>query len=282
MHNPFSRNRRSATSLYIGLAPTGIAVLKSKGRRHAQISIAADYALSAGDAASPEALAACLSRMLIETDATDHPTTIVVADEWARLFMVTPPQNTTSLQDCQAAATMRFQQLYGESLSAWQLRADWQARQPFLACALPQALLASLQQVAKQHRLTLLSVLPQFIAAWNRWHKSLDAGNWFGVCHGEGLTLGAIEHESLAAVQVMQTPTGAWQDPAWLPAQIERAALRWNLAPPKQLQMCGPIPQADAGDALQATCVRLDAAQSARETRPVSAAVWLARMGLRS
>lgn len=283
MHNPFSRNRRSATSLRIGLGTTHIALLKYQAPQRGRGSIAADCCLPASEAASPDALANQLGRILAETGSTDHPATIVLADQRVRLFMVTPAHNTGSLQDCQAAASMRFQQLYGEPISSWQLQADWQARQPFLACAVPRALLAPLEQVARQYRLTLVSVVPQFVAAWNRWHPSLSNRSWFGVRHDQSLTLAAIEHNSLCAVKTMQLAPGAWQDPGWLSAHLTREALRLNLALPEKLQLCGMASDLAAATAgLPPGCTQLDAALMATDERPVSPAVWLARTGARA
>ena len=174
-------------SLRIGLSSSGIALLRTSGWLRTRSDLLSNIDLQAEESALPELLAARLCQMLTDTHCSHLPTTIVLAHELVRLFIVTPPHNTSCLQDCQAAAEMRFQALYGEPAAAWQLEAAWDARQPFVVCAVPRALLAALQQLAATHRLTLIEVVPQFIAAWSRWRSALKSDAWFGLAHANRL-----------------------------------------------------------------------------------------------
>lgn len=274
MRNPFARNRKAGIDLHIGLATDGIALLKRAGR-HGPLSVAAERKVTAEQSSTIELLVLQLMRMLEESDSSGHSTHIVIDDRLTRLFMVTPPQNTTSLRDCRAAAAMRFQELYGEPPGQWQIDADWDARQPFLACALPAALPPLLEQAAQEHGLKLLSVAPQFIAAWNRWHAQLDGAAWFGLAHGDQLSLGVVDNRRLRAVRHMPVAEGAWQDAQntrWLSELLQREALRLSLAPPNSLQLCGAT-----GAHLPAPCSRLDEAQSAT---PASLHARLAASGM--
>ena len=244
MRNPFASCLPGSASLRIGIAPNGIALLKSSGLLRPQTKLIADCALSPAQSLSLQAVAAQLRNMLSDAKCANLPASVIVADQWARLFMVNPPQNSGSLQDCKAAAAMRFQQLYGEPLGSWQLRADWQAQHAFVACALPAALLDSLQQVARDHRLTLLSIAPQFIATWNQWRNHLKAGAWFGLMQDNTLTLAAIDQQKICAVRTIALPDGAAQDAQWLTAHLTREAMLLNLPMPKQVQLCGASPSA--------------------------------------
>lgn len=266
----------AASSLTLGIAPDGIALLKpGKGQTPA-------ITMAGHEAATTQTLPALLEGLrakLPKERVAGAAVRIVLADHWVRLFMVTPPQNAGSLEDCRAAAMLRFQELYGESLTAWHLRADWNAAHPFLACAMPASLLDELKQLAKEFRWTLLAVAPQFVAAWNRWHKELDDNAWLGVALGSRLHLGAVEQGRLQAVSTMQIPDGAWQDGQWLSAQLAREALRLSLAAPQQLRLCGFLAGVPAGRIDMAPgCKRLDAAQSASAASVSSAANALARM----
>ncbi|MDC6127613.1 Lrp/AsnC family transcriptional regulator, partial [Burkholderia gladioli] len=71
--------------------------------------------------------------------AQDSDTVDRFADELARYFIVTPADNSRRLQDLRAAAEVRLQMLYGDDPVRWQILADWQAAEPFLACAVSRA-----------------------------------------------------------------------------------------------------------------------------------------------
>jgi hypothetical protein len=264
---------RWGSRLRIGLSRHGLVLVKT--RRRQPSALLKEIALPEQDIATPELLAAGLRQILMAADRS--PVSVVVADHWVRMMMVTPPQNLRSLQDCEAAAAMRFQALYGEPAADWQIVGDWSARQPFLACALPRAQGNTLQQLAAECHVTLLEVVPQFIAAWNCWHRAVRAPAWFGIVHEQILTLGVIDHKRLCAVRTLPLPDIVWQDGQWLPARLAQEALRLNLPAPAQLQLCGDLPgqwMTHTLDSLQ--CMRLDATSQP----PRSAAIALACTGV--
>jgi hypothetical protein len=240
MPNPLASYLPGAAALQIGLAPDGIVLLKTRGLLRRKTTLVAQCAL---DASSIEAASTQLRGMLADAKCTNLPVSIVVADQWSRTFMVNPPQNADSMQDCKAAAAMRFQQLYGEPPGNWELRADWQVQHAFLACALPSALMTALQKIAREFRLTLLSVVPQFIATWNQCRNSMKPGAWFGLVQNNLLTLAPIDQNRLCAIRSAALPPGAWQDAKWLTAHLTREAMLLNVPMPKQVQLCGPLPQ---------------------------------------
>jgi hypothetical protein len=268
-------------SLRIGLSSGGIALLRTSGWLRTRSDLLSNIDLQAEESALPELLAARLSQMLTDTHCSHLPTTIVLAHELVRLFIVTPPHNTSRLQDCQAAAEMRFQTLYGEPAAAWQLEAAWDARLPFVVCAVPRALLAALQQLAATHRLTLIEVVPQFIAAWSRWRSALKSDAWFGLAHANRLILGAIENNRLCATWSVATPAPGQNSKRWLEEHVTREALRLNLPMPNRVQLCGassePWSLQSAGSLVYE---RLDAGRSVRSTPSSSANVVLAQTGM--
>jgi hypothetical protein len=261
--------------LRIGLSATGITLLRTSGWFNKRSSVLADLACPEQEWAAPGSLEAQLRTMLTEFKCERQPVTIVLSDPLARLWTVTPPRNAARLSDCQAAAAARFQMLYGEPMTGWELAASWNARHPFLACAIPRALLLTLQTVAREHRLTLLEIAPQFVAAYNFWRAKMRAGSWFAVLHDKVLTIGAIDQQRLRSVRAAPLPDQAWSDQGWLAQHLSREALRLNLALPSQLQVCGAVP---GHWLLQAAgsvrCTRLDADAGGA---PVPAGVALAR-----
>lgn len=276
----FKKINRLPRLLQLGITPTAIALLQSSGWWNARMRILAQSSLSADDGNAPELLSDALRRILKEAACANRPVTVALADEWTRMFMVTPPRNTANLEDCRAAVSMRFSQLYGDNLGGWELQADWQANQPFLVCAIPAWLLGAIKAVAIEHRLTLLSIVPQFVIAWNRWHAELKGDDWFGIGHGDSMTFAAISQNALCWVRTIPLEAAAAQDPQWLLAHLKREALRMNVPPPRRIRLCGIIPDpvfAGADPALH--CIRLDTRRNAAQEKDASSAVALVSGG---
>jgi hypothetical protein len=192
-------------------------------------------------AAAPDALAAQIAAALEEAGAGGLPLHVTLGDELVRYFIVTPPGNSARMQDLRAATAVRFQVLYGESASAWDLVADWQAAAPFLACAVSQRISAALQQaVAAQHG-CLVSVTPNFVAAWNRSRRQLSAHAWIATLGEGALTLGLVADAArprLAAVRTLALPETA-PPMVWLREHVARAALLDDLPAPSVLHIHG-------------------------------------------
>jgi hypothetical protein len=222
-------------ALRLGVARGGIALVKTSRWGRAPELIAAQ-ALAPGTLDSAAGLQEALAALLDGAHA-GWPLTIVLADELARLWAVVPPPQATRLGDLEAAAAMRFQALYGEPAAQWTIRAGWDPVQPFLAAALPRALLGALEQGAAVRRMALLEIVPQFVAVMNRCAGALKPGAWFGVVHDKVLTLGAG-----ATVRAVALPDGAGA--AWLAEHLAREALRLNLPAPRQVQLWGDVPEA--------------------------------------
>lgn len=265
------------STLSIGLAKTGIGLIRTHGWWRRRSTVLADLPLEVvAEEEAPHHQQQHqqqpsvpdvpniheLRDVLTQAQCANLPTTIILADDWVRYFMVTPPKNLMRFADCKAAADMRFQTLYGEMVGDWTLCADWRTRTPFLACAIPRALVASQQQLAQEHKLKLLSIAPYFIAAWNRWQSRLNPAAWLGVVQGDVFTLGVIEQKRLRAVRVTQFAQQLWDDKDALPVHLNREALRLNLPAPSAIQLCGNIPGHWASQSMGTVqCQRLDAAQ---------------------
>ncbi|HYD82016.1 MAG TPA: hypothetical protein VEC06_19610 [Paucimonas sp.] len=226
-------------SLRIGVSRRGLALLRVGRRRAGSAAVLADIHWT--DDAAPEQIAARLAAALAEARCGGMRARLLLADDLVRYFMVTPPANAGSLRDCRAAAEMRFQALYGEPIAGWRLEADWQARAPFLACAMPASLLNMLCSALSERRLAPVELVPQFIAGWNRWRRKLRGDAWFGVVHDHGMTVGAIHQGHLRAVRPLAIAAGDF-DPARLHAMLMREALLLDIPAPARLQLVGSVP----------------------------------------
>ncbi len=226
-------------SLGLGLSSNSVTLVRASGWLRPRTTIFADEPV---DASSPLQMLASLDRALTASNCRRLPISVVLADQWARLFMVTPPTNATCLGDCKAVAAHRFHLLYGDDAAQWLIEGDWNAEQPFLACAIPRSLHAVLQKTCMEHGLTLVRIAPQFIYGWNKWRRPLE-GAWFGTLHGNEMTLGAICRGRLVAIRRLILTAAQRKDPHSVVAQINREALRLTLPQPTAIQLCGALPQ---------------------------------------
>jgi hypothetical protein len=189
-----------------------------------------------------DAIANALRAILGELDAAGWPVSIVLADELTRMWRVTPPPGAAHMADLAAAAGLRFRSLYGETPAAWQVSADWSATQPFFAAGVPRVLLASLQAVAQECKLSIVAIEPRFVSAWNRSRRGMKKGAWFGHVHEQLLTLAATEADGqgVRAVRPLPIPPGAGHD--WLTQTLQREALLLEVDAPLLLQVNGSVP----------------------------------------
>lgn len=273
--------KRLASVLRIGLSTTGITLLHTSGWLRSRSEVLADCRLSEEEAAAPALLAAKLQNLLRDAQCERFPARIVLADSWVRSWVVIPPQNAVHFSDCEVAAAARFQALYSESLTNWHMTADWDARRPFLACAIPRVLLAALNQVASECKLVLLETAPQFVVSWNRWHTELNAGAWFATLHENVMTIAAISQRRLSAVRAVTLSPEAVLDQNCLPKILALEALRLNLPMPSDIQLCGQIPLHWTMPEVGAlNCTRLDV-DIPEQGVPMHAGAMLAAAGMR-
>jgi hypothetical protein len=229
--------RRFGQALRLGVARGGVALVKTSRWGGAPVSLLADTTLAPGALDTPGGLQDALAAML--DGAAGWPLAIVLADELVRMWQVTPPQLSTRLADLEAAASLRFQLLYGEPAANWNVSAGWDPVRPFLAAAMPRALLDALGQGAAAQKVPVVEIVPQFVAVLNRWRGALKPGAWFGLVHDNVLTLGARDGEAVVAVRAAALPDGA--DAGWLAEHLAREALRLNLSAPERVQLWGGV-----------------------------------------
>ncbi|QYD71706.1 hypothetical protein KZJ38_32465 [Paraburkholderia edwinii] len=240
---------------HIGFSRDGVAALRASAaapRKAATLPpVIAERSLrgissNGSGAASADDLAALIAGALDEAGCSGLPIHASFGDDLVRYFIVTPPPNGTRVQDLRTAAEVRFQMLYGESLAAWRLVADWHATKPFLACAVPARLHTALQLAARAQRSCLVSTSPNFVGAWNRWRRRVTGDAWLATLHDGALTLGVIggagRRARLAAVRTLKL-SDETPPLAWLNEQLARTALLDNVPAPKVLHVYGRLPQ---------------------------------------
>lgn len=247
--------RLPGQSLRIGIGHDSLALVRASAMFGARRTVLGEARF---DAAEPAIVGRALGTLLLEAKPKGWPVTVVLADELARMWQVAPPPQAASPADLEAAAAMRFAGLFGAAPSGWTIAADWQAAQPFLAAALPTALIDTLAQCARAAGCTLVEVVPQFVAALNGWRKLRRPGAWFGLVHGDVLSIAAYDGAQLAALRTAVVPPGADRD--WFESHIAREALRVGVKCPERLQVCGSAPRSWASHEgrLKFGCTLLD------------------------
>lgn len=249
--------RRYGQLLRVGVAADSVSLRRCGGWRGDSVPPVECTVLPGGDgfAAHAEALRALLG----ERTYAGWPLEVVLDDTLARLWQVTPPPTAGALADLEAAAALRFERLYGQSPAAWQLTAQWDARDPFVAAAAPRALLAVLQRAAAEQGLFVIGITPHVVAVWNRWRRRLKAGAWFCLVHGQTITFAVMHAGRLSAVRAVPLPSAAGHD--WLNATIAREALLLDVPAPTLLQLAGALPPAwrqRSDDPAHIACQALD------------------------
>jgi hypothetical protein len=231
-------------SLRLGVAADGLALVRTSIWPHDRTRLLAAVRFAAGGV---DTIVREVDALLGEYKSAGWPLRVVLSDELVRLWQVTPPLGAARMADLEAASALRYQALFGASPSGWLIRADWSASRPFLAAAMPQALIERLGQAAAGHGFRLVEVAPQFVAALNQYRAVRRPGAWFGLVHGGVLSVAAFDGDLLAAVRTAPIPEGADRD--WLEGHIAREALRVGLGRPERLQVCGPAPAGWASSA---------------------------------
>lgn len=242
-------------SLRLGVSRAGMALVRS-ARWGAPPETLARARLD--DGAGADAVAPAVRELLAQAQCAGWPLSVVLADDLVRLWQVAPPPGCTRMGDLEAAAALRFQSLYGGAAAEWKIAADWDPLRPFLAAAMPRALLASLEQAAHERRCHLVQVVPQFVAAMNQWRRVRRADAWFGLCHAGVLTVAVSRQGALEGVRAALVPPDAGRD--WLDTHVAREALRIGVEPPARLQLCGAVPGRWSGGSGKIECSLLGGA----------------------
>jgi hypothetical protein len=129
----------------------------------------------------------------------DAAVRIVVADNWARYAMVGYSDALHGEAERLAHARHVLTGIYGEVVSQWTIQlSDSPPGISRVACGLPGALVEELELLLRRHKLPLVSLRPQLVAAYDHWRDRLpDGGAWFV----------SLEQGTLAAARLVP---GGW------------------------------------------------------------------------
>lgn len=215
----------------IFLAPRKVALVRRAGGLLRRVIAATELAVPAGDFGDLDSVLSRLSHVLSEPAWQGARVRAVVADHpWARYGIVPWPGTRLDAAGRLTHARYVLGDLYGEAVADWAVTlADTPPGRSYLACAMPSAFRSALLEVLLPAKLTLVSLQPQLVVAFNSWRHRLPADDtWFV----------AVEDGAMSALHLTR---GAWDR-----VHLARLPSNWSVelerlqAPPPSRCGCRP------------------------------------------
>jgi hypothetical protein len=189
----------------IYLAPRRIALVRRARGLKPRVVAATELAVTAVTFGDIGPVFARLADVLTEPTWHGAPARVVVADPWARYGMVPWPATRLDAAGRLTHARYVLGDTYGEAVADWAVTlADTPPGHSYVACAMPATLRSALEDALAPARLTLVSLQPQLIVAFNAWRHRLPADDtWFvsmddGALSAVHLTNGAWDRVHMA------------------------------------------------------------------------------------
>jgi len=183
----------------IYLAPRKIALARRERGLRPRVSAATEVAVPEGRIGDTAPAFSRLAEVLAEPTWQNAMARIVIADPWVRFGLVPAPMQRLDSEGRRAHARYVLADTYGEALKDWNIVI--QDGPPDLAavvCAMPGDLKPALEAVLAPAQLTMVSLQPQLVVAFNAWRDRLPrTESWFV----------SLEDGWLSAVHVAN---GAW------------------------------------------------------------------------
>ncbi len=165
---------------------------------------------------------------------------VILPDVWVRHFLVQFPENARSTNDCMAAASKRFEILYGDDVSDWCLRPDFQFNGKNLVCAIPKKLQLCLEKNANLNGQRLLSIQSNFVQLWNAKKYFRLVSGWALICSEESALLAIVDKYGWSHVRQIFLPTHP--NVEWLQTWMEKEVTMLNMKSPEIFIIDGDIP----------------------------------------
>ena len=183
----------------IYLAPRKIALVRRARGLKPRVVAATELAIPTGTVGDVGPLFARLADALSESTWQGAAARAVVADAWVRYGIVPWPATRLDAAGRLTHARYVLGDAYGDALAEWAVTlADTPPGRPYVACAMPADLRSALEDTLAPARLTLVSLQPQLIVAFNAWRHRLPPDDTWFVSMDDG---------ALSAVHVSN---GAW------------------------------------------------------------------------
>ena len=219
---------RDEIAIYI--APRKIALAKRERGLKPKVGAATEIAVPNGHFGDIRPAFARLAEVLSEPTWQGAAARVVIADPWARYGIVPWPATRLDAAGRLTHARYVLTDTFGEGVTDWSVTlADTPPGHSYVACAMPAALRGSLEEALLPARLTLVSLQPQLVVAFNAWRHRLPADDtWFV----------SLDDGSLTAVHLTN---GAWDR-----VHMARLSTDW-MVEIERLQAFGKLTRAAGG-----------------------------------
>lgn len=202
----------------IGHAAVGVrrrhSSLSPRGWRRSETGGALPYAAAGGAGALWPAALEALALQLDKLGRQGGRARVVLADSMVRYAVLSKTATLVSEDEEAVYVRHRFSQLYDAGTAAWDIRVDRRrGERPRLASAVDPDLIATLQEVLREHGIRLRSLVPALADSANRHLSQLaESAGWL-LRHDAG---------SLAMAR--------WEEGAWICARSLRVTPQWRAA----------------------------------------------------
>jgi hypothetical protein len=191
----------------IHLSPRRVLMIRvGRGLKRA-VTATHEHAIICGDANDWTAPLVVLDQLLDRSQWQGASLRLVLCDCWVRYALVPWAMELRSSDEHVSHARQVLVRLYGSAVSEWEICLSQAppgcAR---VACAMPAELLGAVRDIRTRHGMTLTSLQPQLLVAYENWRHQLPAsGAWF-VTIGEGTLaaarLGARTWDRIHSVRI--------------------------------------------------------------------------------
>lgn len=211
---------RDEVAIYVG--PRKLVLVRRAHLIRRRIVAATELVVSPGAPGDVAPVLARLGEVLTESTWQRAVARVVVGDPWARYGIVPWPATRLDPAGHLTYARCVLGDVYGEAVADWAVTlADTPPGRTAVACAMPPRLRGALEETLAPARLTLVSLQPRLVAAFNAWRRRLPADDaWFV----------SVDDGALCAVHLSR---GAWDR-----VHVERLSSRWALDLERLLVYC--------------------------------------------
>jgi hypothetical protein len=166
---------------------------------------------------------------------------VQLSDRFVRYQVLEARSGIVTRAEWRSYARHAFATVHGDAAKDWDFRIDLvPPGQPSLACAIDNALIDTLRELAAKRTSRLVGVRPRFVKLFNRRHFATQQQDtlWFAVVEERHVCLGVQVGKTWRAVRNEAAPDG-WQ--AALPGMIRRVRASLDQTEGGSLYLCGNL-----------------------------------------
>lgn len=206
------------------LTPSRLVLVRMRRGLRAQCVRELSHPLPAPAGTDWRSAVAMLAGLLVEPEWAGAGLRVAVADQWVRQAVVPAVQGIERESEQLLYARHWLGQTYGDLGEDWQVAiGEGLPGRPFVAAALPVALVASLRESAAGAGVPLLSVAPQLAVTYERWRSHLPTSGWLVSIHDDYLAAARLAVHGWDRIHAVRCGTD-------VPAELRRLGVLDRLA----------------------------------------------------